>query len=108
MLSANGFESRLSFAYFIQHLFERFGEDIENQRNFREIIDAFFSKYYIWLQFEFYLTAFGYQVPLYLQMFLEDRTTQMLCLQVCMISQIILFAKELNAAVSEGISKYFA
>lgn len=69
IIPKTGFDTRLSFARFIQVLFERYGDDIENQKNFRNIIDAFYDNYYNYLRFEVYLTLFGYQIPLFWQMF---------------------------------------
>ena len=70
-------------------------------------MDVLYDKYYNYVLAECFVQVVGYQVPLYLQIFTDNNQIKVICLQFCLASQLTLFAKEVNAMVSEGLKEYF-
>ena len=75
--------------------------------NFGLMMNVLYDKYYNYVLAECCVQVIGYQVPLYIQIFTDNSTVKVICLQFCIASQLTLFAKEVNAMISEGLKEYF-
>jgi hypothetical protein len=82
---------------FTMDVFEKFGEDIEDQSDIRNIIDALFIKDAWVIRVQMFIFVFGFMIPFLLQLLsLRDPSSVMTCLNICLFTEILFLGIEIQ------------
>lgn len=101
--------NELLLSKFLNDVFEKFGSDIEDQTDIRNMIDSVYLKRKFVIEAELVLFTIGYIIPFLLQLFYlkDNQRIIQACLVLCVFTQSVFLMIEIQQMIDLGLCDYF-
>ena len=96
------------YSEYLMQINDAYGDNIESQREIRFAIDSIFDTTSYVMKYQFILFCFGFLIPFLLQLVVfRDAMSVMICIIVCMLTQLIFLGIEILQMQHRG-AEYFS